>query len=280
MLRIVLLCGAGAIALALACSGRALAVAEFCPAQVSDVSPAGPEAATFGYRLTAYDDRSVNASIVADTDRGWFGWSVSGIALTGARGNKQLPDTAALSQPLAVTFPQALSLRHVWVVRAKTQGETYYGWDAKGWYDCAVPAFNGASMASSNRKADEALGPVPTPSPLPGQPVPVLAAPIAAPFPATTCPTPFKPALVTHAVQPEYPASLRELNVGYLKSEAEVAVGADGSIVDAWTYLRSGQDAIDKEVLRAAVSSTYSGAISYCQPVPGMYLFRADFSPS
>lgn len=61
----------------------AAAIVEFCPVSVTALAPI-PDAsgtARYEYRLAALSPRSVNADLVAQTDNGWYRWSVNGVML-------------------------------------------------------------------------------------------------------------------------------------------------------------------------------------------------------
>ena len=70
----------GAVAVLLSTRDKGVAATEFCPAEVDLVSPVGEQmgnlALTYVYELRALTARSVSAAIIADTDEGWFTWSV------------------------------------------------------------------------------------------------------------------------------------------------------------------------------------------------------------
>jgi hypothetical protein len=210
--------------------------------------------------------------MIADTDHGWYSWSVSGVPLTkrirdDGRGSRA---SVVASDPFAVLFPIDLIVRHAWVARAKTTGETFFGWDAKGAHDCDVPAYTTASAFT------EPGGPPPQP-PAPQKPA-VTAKPTSAPFTAPACDKPFVAATVTKAVAPFFPYDARNITKP-ISSDVEVEVGADGLIIDAWTYESAGIPSVDKAALDAALASKYSAAVSYCRPVDSGYIFKADFNP-
>src|SRR5690348_2569499 len=71
-----------AIAGAFACNAPARAFAEFCPAAVIARTPGSAPSTSFAYQLEARTPRSVDATMIADTDRGWFGWRVLNVPLS------------------------------------------------------------------------------------------------------------------------------------------------------------------------------------------------------
>jgi TonB family protein len=94
------------------------------------------------------------------------------------------------------------------------------------------------------------------------------------------CAVPFADAFVSHAENPDYPVQLRNAGVPASVTVVEVGVSATGTIDDAWIYVPSGYAQFDGAALLSAKNSTYHPARSFCQDVPGQYLFRAEFSPN
>jgi len=195
--------------------------------------------------------------MVADTDGGWYSWDIANLPLTGT-----IPRVLSASQ--VVDFPQAVFVRHAWIIHARTAGDAF-GWQALGEVSCGVPAFAVAAAPPGRPLPDDGLQHV-------------TATPIAPLF-STECPHPFTRATVTHAVQPRFSGfAQRLIGVSYT-SEIEVAVGQNEAILDAWIYKSSGIPALDASALSAARASSFASAISYCQRAEGYYLFRAAFLP-
>jgi TonB family protein len=259
-----------AIALWLAAAGRAQALTEFCPATLVATSPYGASS-TLTYALRAATPRTiVKASLIADTDRGWFRWDVSGVPLIAATDETQRhhqEEHVARSDELDVTFPASVFVRHAWVVRAKTAGEKNLGWDAQGDVACEVPAFDDRGGAAPP-------GPS-TPSVRQSAMPPARAYAVEQPF-RIDCAQPFVAARVTHSVEPSYPGAAPK-NVGENEVTVEVAVDERNELVDAWIYEASGYAALDNSALAGARASSYAAPVSYCQTVGGFYFFRAVF---
>jgi TonB family protein len=93
------------------------------------------------------------------------------------------------------------------------------------------------------------------------------------------CVTPNVEAAVTNAVQPFYPGSALEMNLGQVTVEVEVTIASNGSLSGASVHKSSGNMALDQAALRAARESTYSPKIVNCQPTQGGYLFHAVLQP-
>lgn len=275
------LLAAGAFACVLyviAAARPALAMTELCPADAVDISPVatpmGTAAREYSYALAAQTPRSVDVALIADTNRGWFAWNAPSVALEKSAVPAVGPLEAASghiaeSSPLAVAFPMPLVVNHAWVVHVRSNGTNHAD------LDCNVPAFPTASIISVTSPNGR---PLPVPSPLPSpQTAPAVAKPASAPFAAMSCSNPFEPARVMEAARPELPPSARDRGLGTVDSYIEVVLDANGALLDSWTYRSAGWGPIDAAALRAARNSTYSGAVSYCQPVKSAYLFRAQF---
>ncbi len=248
------------VVMAMSAAG-AQARTEFCPAGVlwSPGIPANTDGQSniAVFQLSAYAPRTiVSATIVADTDGGWYSWEVTNVPVEVWR-------TWARSARLAVDFPEPVFVRHAWTVKARTSGDTLYGWDALGEVACGLPSFGRASYPP--QKAESADG------------LPRVAATPIAPLFSSNCPHPFAEATVSHAVQPNFPL-FAPRGLSYT-SQIEVEIGDGDNLLDAWVYKSSGNRAVDASALAAARASSYKSAVSYCQKAYGDYLFRADFLP-
>jgi hypothetical protein len=276
------LSAAAAVVVALMIGGAATARAavEFCPAVASVPSPIG---ATFGkptmqyaYELTALSPRVVNAALVADTDKGWYSWSVSRVALTTMiRRMHQAPFpiqtyTLAATPTLMVTFPQALTIHHSWVASAQAAGDPSLVWNSKGISECDVPPFDGPADANPATHADI--------SPLPSLLYePAIAAPAKPPFEIASCPREFSSSTLLDETQPATEAWTNVMPSGGFQETVAIALDPAGHVIEAWIYATSGEGPWNDEVLRAARLSTYSGSISYCRHVYTRFLFMAGF---
>jgi TonB family protein len=86
-------------------------------------------------------------------------------------------------------------------------------------------------------------------------------------------------AVITNEVEPDYPASARDADVGPATVQVSVTVGPTGNVTQLNVAKSSGNIAIDAAALQAARESTYSPAIKNCQRTSGTYLFYADLQP-
>lgn len=177
----------------------------------------------------------VHATMIADTDDGWYGWYVENVALPKTTVTiKKWPlfgtATFARSAPLTVTFPKGVLVHHAWVTQARAGAETTIGWNALGDFACEVPDFPDGGPGFTPVVRRQAAT-TPATAPAAGGP-PGAAVVVSQPFP-----------------------------------------------IGAWTCGSAGNFAFDLAAMRTARASQYSSAISYCQPVRGYYIFRADFMP-
>ena len=264
---------------ALASFAQARAASELCPAEAGHFSPIGSvdgAATSYAYDLSALSPRIVDATIIADTDKGWYAWRVIG-AQIGSSGKDQgiaKPDYVK-GAPMPVSFPVALTIRHAWVTKAKTTGEVIFGWDKLGEVPCDVPVFADAPTPIGMPHTLQ------TPMPLPSPGGPALNAQATSPpFETTLCARQFVQAWVTHAADIQEPANLRSLGlVTPVSTTVAVVVGKDGKPLDTWIYESTGYPVLDNAALAAARASSYSPAVSYCFAVKAMYFFKAVFSP-
>jgi hypothetical protein len=272
-------------ALVMVCRASATAATEFCPARLTNIGTksSGGDATMQYYRLQALTGRVVEGTIVADTDAGWFMWTQQPVQLARTTFTSVSPAVkysfrVAESPELTVVFPQAVSVRHAWITTAQTHGDQIFDWDAHGTVTCEPPADFAASKypnKTTTTRTPQAGDETPAPAPPPAK-----AEASGAPFPPANCAQPFVNATVTLPVQPDFPELVRNEGFsGVAISIIAVAVDPQGKLVDAWIWAKTGYPAIDEAALKAAQQSKYSGATSYCRPVSGTYLFRADFRP-
>ena len=259
----------------LALCASASALTELCPASVANFAAAssgdaaGP-ASAFAYELTALTPRTVDATFLADTDRGWYGWRVGGVPLRAAqlrRGGYQ--GRGARSAPLEVRLPEPSIVRHAWVARASAPGETIFGWGAAGDTACEVPEYT-ARAAPAEVSEPRLSAPATTSAATAAEPVP-------APF-TVTCARPFVAAAAARAAKPTLPKDAFAPGDNPAATIVDVALDERGAVFDAWVAGNAGQvPGFEQSVLSAARLSEYRGAVSYCQSVKSIYTVRLDF---
>jgi TonB family protein len=260
------------------------AMAELCPASLERMTPnvSGVAAPAFTYELHARSVRTISkATMIADTDHGWFQWSADDIELMAATvmSTTRFGSYAVKigrSAQLDVTFPQPLTVRRAWIERAAASGPTP-GWGDKGEVPCQVPAFPSRDADAAELALEASLQFVPANPPTGAPPSKAVAATV--PFATIDCAAPFRNPVVTDASAPEFPDGARELVLNQTTTQVEVSLDELGHLIDASVYVSSGNALLDESALRAARKSSYSGPISYCQNVRGQYLFSATFRP-
>jgi hypothetical protein len=270
-----------AIVLTVVCASPARAVSEACPATLFfwPQRDAPSAVSTYDYELTALTERSVDATMLADTDRGWYEWSVTQVPIPRRTFAAAGPDfkytyKSAESVVLSVQFPTNLVVRHAWVTRAEATGESVLGWDAKGSYRCDVP-----DLTNKDRKPAAIEIHRPENPTLPPAGPPVVATAAAAPFPPATCKSPFSSASVPRVVNPHFPDALVSILAQPAETTLYVAIDENGKLVDTWVLAGSGYPAIDAEAQNAARLSRYDPATSYCRQVGGVYVVDEIFTP-
>ena len=168
------------------------------------------------------------------------------------------------------------------VSEAQTQGETTYGWDAKGRVTCAelkdvdvIAAGVDLPYRWGTTRADRRwLNPPPMYTSLPIVSDWVLR-PVKSNAPGSLdCAKPFADASVAQVVTPQTPAFAPTSSA---ETYVEVAIGADGKLDDAWTWGPSNNRMFDNAALAAAKLSTYLPARAFCRNVPATYVFRVEF---
>ena len=214
----------------------AQAMVESCPARLSALQAAGntPSSSIYTYSLGALSQRTLDATMIADTDRGWFSWSVAGVPLvrverTDTAGTWPIRYQAWSTDALAVALPAGAAVKHAGVTSARGTHESTFNWDVKGTVACEAPAF------------DATPSPAPPAAPPPAAVVAAAAAavPAAAPFDPPSCPTPFVAAAIVSGPALNA-AALGSFNEGLAAEAAviDVAIDGSGAILDAWIEAR------------------------------------------
>jgi hypothetical protein len=262
------------------CGTRAEAMVEQCPARASGLLPTAkaPTATILSYSLGALSQRTVDATIIADTNLGWFSWSVSGVPLgrvkrTDTAGTWPVPYEAWSSPSLSVAIPGDALITHAWVTAGKVSGgEATFNWDAKGPVTCDVPGFDAPPSPAPSLPAPAAVAAVPADA--------AIAKPTTAPFDVASCEKPFV-AAAPKSGPPLNAALLGSANQGLAAEAAviDVALDASGKVLDAWIE-GSTHSAFDRLAMAGALNSTYTPAVSYCRPVEGIAKYTAWYQPT
>ncbi|HTV91292.1 MAG TPA: hypothetical protein VMG98_01100 [Verrucomicrobiae bacterium] len=280
------------IGLAALCPARALAIAEFCPATIGVAHQVKDGGGTlYSTTLGAQGPRSVTADVEAQTENGWYQFSIPQTAIVQVAAKyktTQLTFTRyeSSSALLYVRFPEgAGNVIRWWITDAASSGDTLMGWDNKGTVACSPdaqgprpgPTPDPAVLKKYQAFVAERMSP-----PLldydrmPGTGDTVMTTTPGVPQ-DLTCDKPFSNSAVTHAVAPTWP--LTYTMTVQLQTLVRVDVNSDGSILDAWVFQPSGIRAFDDSAVESARRSTYAAGRAYCRPAPGSYLFRAVFNP-
>lgn len=263
---------------------NAAAAVEFCPAVVSasgvgwDFSAKapvlGPET-IYAVRLSAEGPRSVSGTLAFDTKQGWFTADIPPMTLASVA-DVLLPDA---SSTFYVRFPSAVVVSRSWMLTARSIGDTF-GWTARGAVTCPAPPTTITDWQNDGPAHLPRLGPPATTPPSTGS---IIVSALTSPSLGTTdCAKPFSMALAKKMDTPDYPEAALQNPFGPEGGEtvAAVALLADGSIAQVNVVRSSGFAALDAATLQAAAQSTFQSARAYCMPVPGMFLFTAQFRPN
>jgi hypothetical protein len=269
-------------------SGRATANSEICPAEITEsyAFPADTQGGLYSFVLDSASEQTARGTIVVSTNAGYFTFAFPDTKFDLDRGRFTTASTTFtrdryLTVPLYVRFPAGVTdISKWWVTKAQTRGEKVFGWDAIGSVSCSLapllkPAYAGAEKTATR------VNPIPydlTVRPT-AQATVTSATATAAPG-STSCATPFSDGDTKDAIAPDFPPSEEGALMGspMVTTVVKVFIDMTGAVVDTMVYQPSGYADIDQAALAAALKSTYSGAISFCEPVPSSYLFRADFS--
>jgi hypothetical protein len=266
--------------LCVAAGGRASAGTDFCAANLTDlhaVDTSDAGASTYTYRLVAFNQAKLEATMIAQTDNGWMTWKLTGVELGagqraahanaadggGSQGKQpavDVPFAVAQSPELSISFPAILRIEHAWVTNAAGR-------------DCDPPSFgNGDLVEWQLGKRIDPFGKVAIAS---------VASKTVAPFDAT-CAQPFVDVNVAKAQSPNLSSQARaSIDAGGPEVVfIAVAVSANARVQDAWMIAHAGfVDDFERTSTQAAKISTYRNAISYCRAVPATYIFRASAFP-
>lgn len=270
---------AAALAAFLAAAASADAMVEQCPAHASQLQASAKtaDATIFTYTVDALSQRTVDATLIADTDRGWFSWSVATVPLVSVNrmdqaGTWPVPYKAWSSRNLSVAIPGDVVVKHAWVTTGRATGEATFNWDARGSIACDVPGFDAPPSPAPSAAPLASVAVIPPETP--------VATTTSAPFDILACDKPFVAAAPLSG-PPLNPAALGGLNTGLAAEAAviDVAVDGAGNVLDAWVK-GSTHSAFDKLAMAGALQSKYSGAVSYCRPAKAIAKYTAWYQPT
>ncbi|HKU66419.1 MAG TPA: hypothetical protein VJP85_01440 [Candidatus Baltobacteraceae bacterium] len=287
-----------AVALFLCAHRPAGAVVEFCPAslqyeRVGAQSENDSPGALYGFELSAQGPRTITSATLAfDTDEGWFSVVMPSVTL-GLKDHHYANNWSSFTRHDWVTsvsyvrFPRDVAIRRAWVYQAQADKDGAFGWESLGMVSCPPPPDMSAAQQKRYRRPrvrtmHDAAYTLSNPDPLSAAPTAasvILAARTSTPLERTDCRVPFQDAEVRDQARPAFPDGMDGMLDRGMTS-VEVALGPDGTLRDAWIWGPSGVDSYDYSALRAARTSTYSAARSYCMAVPSAYFFDVNFVPN
>ncbi len=279
-------------------AARANAEVEYCPAlvHVAPVAVATPvpgatasPTTDFGLRLQAESARTVSGVVAMHAPDGWYQVSIPPTKLlpvvqTWRSSFSTYTRNVYESSPVYVRFAKPITVASAFMLQATTSGENVFGWDKRGTVPC-------------DAEPDALDAPTAKPQPVPNSTDGLIhpnhevehAPPIGTPMIVSqrlslqmpVCNVPFASARATKVAVPVYPPSLaRDGDLTRREALIAVAISASGIVDDAWVFESSGRRAMDVSALQAAAASTYAPGRAFCQNVPGIYTFHADFYPN
>ena len=234
----------------------------------------------YAMSFDALSARNVSGTVAFQTDQGWYSVPFDNVPLTEFDQQwkakyVEFTRKSFTSDDLFVRFPRAVNLQSAFVNDAQTKGDTVFGWDAKGRVSCAGLSAKQFSEAQRPQRLATLLNPRPTQTP---EATTSFLTPAIASAPGlTACAVPFADASVPHPGRVTYPEAAKFASVQSANVLVEVAVSAAGQLEDSWIYAPSGNRYFDDAAMEVTHRSTYAPRRSFCQDVPGLYLFRVEF---
>ncbi len=258
---------------------------EYCGATVGVTPVDAPKldaaSSTFAMIFSANNARTVSGHVVLhSTDGAWYDVAFPAIDLEQRTRRYQstavqFSPTDFLSRPVFVTFSRPMTFSTAFVNAATVTNEHVLGWDANE-HACAGYDPDPEFAKPEGHRDITLIDPVPRPT-MPPAGAPLLHPSITSAPGSTNCAVPFIEAKASKAVPPDWPLGY-QIEVTYT-TLIEVAISEKGTLDDAWLYAPSGIKAFDDAALRSARLSAYEARRSFCQNVPGLYMFRAVFRP-
>jgi hypothetical protein len=214
-----------------------------------DVEAAVASPASLVAHLRA-DGASAGAHLLIFSATEAYAVDVPASALSGLRSIKN-------TAPFEITFPKPIEAKFIYVDSYRLDG--------------------GAETACPTEPREFESKPPATPggTPQPTGPTLHLAAKFVQLLPPGTCGTVYDAATIQIAVSPDFPMS-PDVVEGSVR--VIVYVDASGRATKAYVLSSSGSKSEENATKDAALKSGYSPSRFYCTPVPGTYVFRADFA--
>ena len=257
---------------------------EACPVRIGSSKTLADNVVTF--RLAAHRSRLVAARVEMQTDTGWYAFAVPATPLAVQQKNRHTKDvswveTRIISQPLYVRLPHgSTKFLRAWVTSAQVLSPSD-PWMELGDVACLPSAHDFADLVPTSAPLAKALKPEHDQPDIALSGVPktdatiVDATPVAAPV--YSCAHPFLAARVRTRGRVRV---MGQASVGRLAiSDVVLTILPSGKIASARIIRPSGSTVLDQAALHAATDSSYEPARVFCQPAPGRYRFRVEFSP-
>jgi hypothetical protein len=215
-----------------------------------DVEAAVTSPTTLVAHLRA-DGASAGAHLIVFSATDAYAVDVPALALSGPRSIKN-------TAPVEITFPKLIEAKFIYV--------DSYRLDSGAETACATEPREFESKTSAN----------PAVPPQPAGATLHLAAKFVQALPAVTCGSVSDAATIQMAVSPDFPRG-PGIDSGEGSVRVIVYVDASGRAAKAYVLSSTASKAEENVTKDAALQSTYAPARFYCTPVPGTYVFKADF---
>lgn len=272
----------GAFALCVAFFAAPAESKEYCPAELSHaVAIHAGKDGLYSASLLGERERLVSATVMAQTDKGWYSIEIPEIATNEYVEHFKLKTVAfdraaVMSPPFYVQFPtNAGLLRHWYVLNA----QSYTPDDA---FPNQVVACGPQGETSIDSLSFSGLHDVyePTNEPFDWTKPPAATSMVLhakqTDAPHFDCAQPFQQAKVQPKT-PRWPSGIEIYQPTVVL--VRLSINDRGGVDDAKLWVPSAISRIDEAAVAAATQSSYRAPIGLCHPVPGHYLFRAFFSP-
>lgn len=251
--------------------GTASAQTELCAvtATVDPIGAHGALAASYVATLYASSAKTVSGTLTFRSGDDWYSAPFSSQGLTATRVHFQrnsfgYDGNRFASQPIYVQFPDDVRLDLAYVSQvdgASCNPDTsdhIIGVGKTG--NFAVEPVHKALSVLPSGATTQAATKTPAPGPL-------------------SCAAPFSHAFVADVTPPNYPESEKPLGAQSAMTIVALALDARGKMTDSWIWGSSGAAAFDNAALRSVRSATFVPEVAFCQNVPSVYLFQAEFEP-
>jgi len=247
-------------------------------------SAVGGGASIWRYELTAASPAALSVELTMQTTKGWYRVTAPMVPLLRDDGNYRSSEAAFRRYEVhspAQFFELPVSAgrpRYVWVSKAGSAGASPTAHCPAMWVK--EPRTHKGAKPTKHSAVTRVNPSVYDSHALPPIGAIARADAISEPASVLTCTHPFRQARVERVTAPNYPrAAAAEGEYYELAVAVRVELGRKGQVVGLGFESPSGRRLFDGNALYAASQTTYSPKIGLCLPVPGYYIFMAQYAP-